>query len=152
MAGLKPGPVPKRDEDRIRRNKTSDDGMKTTKYDLDGEVKIPNAYFFNSYVNDIWLAIKESVNVKFFEPTDWAYAKFTLKMIDDQVGQEDKFKPLTANMVMALDAMLSKLMLTEADRRKLRIEANRDGKTTEEGKLINAQAYFQKRFEAQREA
>lgn len=152
MAALKNGAVPKRDEDRLRRNKTGEDGLVTERYNMDDEVVIPTAFFFNSYINDLWLALKQSVNVKFFEPTDWAYCKLVLKIMDDQLGNSDKVKMPSGQMLMVFDGMMSKMLLTEADRRRMKIEAERGANKTEDGKVINAADQFRERFEQQREA
>lgn len=149
-----PGPLPKRSEDRLRRNKDTT-GVPTDKYDLDGEVEIPHAYFFNPLINDLWLALRSSVNARFFEPTDWAYAKLTLSLMEAEMGQDPEHLKIPKAMMMAnFDAMMSKLLLTEADRRKLRIEVTRgnQGQQAEEGRVINAQQAFKDRFEKQREA
>lgn len=145
------GPLAKRDEERERRNRTGEDGLETKSYDVLGTVEIPTAFFFNTYVNAMWMALKESVHVKFFEPSDWAYAKFTFKLADDLMGDEDKFKIPSAQMMMVLDGMFSKLMLTEGDRRRAKIEAQRNPQDQKNGKVIDAQNAFRELFEKQRD-
>lgn len=146
-----PGPAPKRSDERIRRNKPA---TNVDKFDLDGTVEIPNAFFFNTYVNDIWISLKESAHAQFYEPTDWAYAKFVLKMIDDQIGDGDKFQHLSAVMWSTIKDMMGQLLLTEADRRRVHIEVTRNGAKAqgEEGQVVSAADRFRDRFEQQREA
>lgn len=148
-----PGPVPKRSEERQRRNK---DTTPIDRYNLDGDVEIPTAYFFNKVINDLWLSLKQSANVKFFEPSDWHYAILALTLWDEELGHDQDGKSLRTpgpTMLMALDGMLSKLLLTEAERRRLRIEVDRNNeKTDQNGSVVNAQDLFRERFEQQREA
>jgi hypothetical protein len=143
------GPIPKDPEQRIRRNKTTEDGIETDSYDLEGEVVIPTAYFMNPYVNDIWLSLKDSVNRKFYEPVDWAFAKYTLYLIDQSM-QGDKIPG--PGMLTVFDSMLSKMLVNPADRRRLKIEADRASMKGQDGKVISAQDLFRERFENQRQA
>lgn len=152
MAGVgKPGPLPKDPEQRLRRNKTGEDGLPYDFFDIEGEVEIPTAYFMNTYVNEIWLALKTSVHRKFYEPVDWAYAKMALMIIDKQLGEAQNDKVPGPTMLMTLDGMMSKMMITPADRRRLKIEAQR-GSSGKDGKVISAQDVFRQRFDAQRKA
>lgn len=145
----RPGPVPKDPEQRIRRNATSEDGLYTDSYDIEGEVVIPTAYFMNEYVNDIWLSLKDSVNRKFYEPVDWAFAKFTLYLIDQTLMNG---KMPNGQMLANFETMLSKMLANPADRRRLKIEAERASQKNQKGKLISAQDVFRERFEKQRQA
>lgn len=147
MAGVgKPGPIPKDPEERLRRNKAGEDGIAATSYDLEGEVKVPEAYFVHPYVNDIWKSLKISVNRKFYEPVDWAYAKLTLLLLDKTMTDGNMPGP---TMLMTLDGMLSKMLANPADRRRLRIEAERSA-NKQDGKIVSAQQVFRERFEKQR--
>lgn len=128
------GPVGKRDEERIRRNSTSDGGLATQKFSMDEEVRPPkNVSFEDPEVQGIWNALLKSVNVKFFEPTDWAYAVFALRQMD-KVLKGDRLPG--AMLLKTLDDMLNKLLLTEGERRRVRIEAQR-GTSVEEGATVS---------------
>lgn len=128
-----PGPLPKDPEDRVRRNKTGEDGLGLEYYDLDGEVKPPalDRPFATKEVQEMWEALKKSVNRKFFEPTDWIYAKITLRMWDDVLTKGDV---PGAMLLTALDSMLGRMLVTEADRRRLKIKANRQTPAKEDDK------------------
>jgi len=145
----RPGPIPKDPEQRIRRNKATEDGIEVDSYDLEGEVVIPTAYFMNPYVNDIWLSLKESVNRKFYEPVDWAFAKYTLYLIDQSMMNDKIPGP---GMLTVFETMLSKMLVNPADRRRLKIEAERGKMKGQDGKVISAQDLFRERFEKQRQA
>jgi hypothetical protein len=119
-----PGPLPKDPEDRVRRNKTGEDGIPYETYELEGEVKPPSLDlpFATKEVQELWEALKKSVNREFYEPTDWIYAKMTLRMWDSVLTKNEV---PGAMLLSALDGMLSKMLVTEADRRRLKIDAKR---------------------------
>lgn len=124
-----PGPLPKDPEDRVRRNKTGEDGLSDEIIQMDGEVKPPAGIRFGeSVVQMMWEALKKSVNRKFYEPTDWAYAVLTLTQWDNVLK---KGEVPGAMLLTALDGMLARMMVTEADRRRLKIFARREKIETE---------------------
>lgn len=142
------GPIPKRPEDRLRRNKTGEDGVADTTYVVEGEVKPPAGIRFGEpAVQRIWDALKTSVNKQFYEPTDWAYAVLTLTLWDETLK---KGQIPGAMLLSALDGMMSKLLMTEADRRRLRIEAKREKK--EVVAKAKASDFYQQAFEEQQRA
>lgn len=53
------------------------------------------------------------------EPSDWEYARWTAFIQSKAAARP------TAMMVLAVDKMLSNLMVTEADRRRARVEIER---------------------------
>lgn len=124
------GPLPKPSEDRVRRNKTGTDGLEDQTYVLDDVVKIPAGVRFGEpVIQAMWDALKKSVNRQFFEPTDWAYAVLTLTLWDNVLK---KGEVPGAMLLSALDSMNARLLMTEADRRRLRIEAKREVKKPED--------------------
>lgn len=145
--GQKPGPIPKDPDQRVRRNKTSEDGLESEKFYMDEEVSVPWAAFEHMFVQGLWESLEKSVNKRFYEPSDWQYARLTLHLWD-KVLMDNKVP--TAMMIASLDSMLARMLVTEGDRRRLKIEAKREGQ--EKAKLINAEQLFRERFEQQREA
>lgn len=138
------GPLGKREDEKVRRNKTGEDGIETKNFSMSDPVVIPKARFENAEVQGIWDALKISVNVQYFEPTDWAYAIYALTRIDNALAKGEP----GAMLMSALDGMLKQLAITESERRRLHIEAHR-GKveeTTEGASEMYAQI-----FEMQRE-
>ena len=78
------GPVPKRSEERIRRNKLD---YEITKVEAAGAVEPPDLGIEDPHpiVQDLWKSMGESAQVKYFEPTDWAYARFVLHFANQQL-------------------------------------------------------------------
>jgi hypothetical protein len=72
-------------------------------------------------VAEIYDSMKKSAQRKYYEPSDWAYAKTTLHFLNKLLFNSHP----SAMMLSAVDSMLAKLLLTEGDRRRVRIEVER---------------------------
>jgi hypothetical protein len=143
-----PGPLAKPPEERARRNKTGEDGLGDEIFEMDGEVKPPSGIrFLEPEVQAMWDALKKSVNRKFYEPTDWAYAVLTLKLWDNALLKKEV---PSAMLLQALDGMLAKMLMTEGDRRRLKIFARRE-KQEDETKTKSSN-FYREAFEEQRRA
>lgn len=120
MAGGLTGPIPKRSEERVRRN-TPD--VEIDKVTAIGPVKIPplNIPDAHPFVTELYEAMKKSAQKRYFEPSDWATAKITLHLLNKMLWNPNP----SAMMISAMDTMMSKLLLTEGDRRRVRIEIER---------------------------
>jgi len=114
------GPIPKRSEERIRRNAADVEIDKVTAI---GPVAIPPLGIPDAhpFVTEIYESMKKSAQKKYYEPTDWAYAKTTLHFLNKLLWSP---KP-SAQMLAAVNTMLTSLLLTEGDRRRVRIEVER---------------------------
>lgn len=140
------GPLPKDPEDRVRRNKTNDDGLSDEIFQMDGEVKPPaGVRFGEDVVQAMWEALKKSVNRKFYEPTDWAYAVLTLTMWDNVLK---KGEVPGAMLLTALDNMTGRMLMTEGDRRRLKIFARRE-KLEVEREKTKASDFYERAFQEQ---
>lgn len=119
---MKPGPVPKDPEERVRRNKTGEDGIEVSTFQLDSTVVIPTMTFQHPTVQRIWTSLKKSVNVKFFEPVDWAYAILILEQWQEELSSG---QAIGAMKLQALTTALERVLIIAGDRRKLKIEVDR---------------------------
>lgn len=114
------GPVPKRDDQRKRRNKS--DERETTSIDLEGEVVQPPADpDWHPIAVQLWGAMAESGQARFYEPSDWAIA---FSLMDDLSYYKTGAKR-SGQMLQTIMATLSSLLLTEGDRRRVAMELNR---------------------------
>lgn len=118
MAGIKGsgGPVPKRKSQLRRQNVTepvttavSDGAVRG--YELPGEHSEQAARF--------WMALRTSGQAQFYEASDWAMAELILIAIDAFVARP------SAMMLASLNSALSNLLVTEGDRRRARLELER---------------------------
>lgn len=139
-----PGPVPKRPEERIRRN---DDVVPTDKVEAFGDVVVPplNMPFEpHPLVIDFYDGLINSAQAKLYEPSDWEYARIVCFMLQTLVTSS---KP-SSEMYKAWQTATSNLLVTEGDRRRLRIEIARapmqSAKDDDEAQIINM---FKERME-----
>lgn len=118
-----PGPVPKRDADRVRRNKP------------DTVIKIgaarpvtrpPEDRSWHITAKRLYRSLKDSGQTEFWQQTDWEYARFTMEQISHALhAAEDN--PLRAGQLAEMNKMLQELMFTEPARRRARIELEHAG-------------------------
>lgn len=142
MAGLH-GPIPKRSDERIRRNAADPIDKVTTI----GKVKIPPLGINNPhpFITELYESMKVSGQSKFYEPSDWAHAKFTFHFANKLLRST---KP-SAQMLASVSQMMTSLMLTEGDRRRLRIEVDRTDSVGTETEVPNVVAMFKDQLSRQ---
>ncbi|WKW87222.1 terminase small subunit [Mycobacterium phage Chargerpower] len=140
MAGTR-GPIGKRDEERVRRNVPENP---TETVVVHGAVVIPELgdITFNGethpLISDMYEAIKASAAVKYYEPTDWQFARLALYTLNQElIFARDLGKPIGAMKLTAINQMLSALLLTEGDRRRVRLEIERAPSDSPAGKVLD---------------
>lgn len=114
------GPVPKRSEERIRRNKLE---VPIDKVSAIGNVQVPELDFVDPHplVSDLYRSMRESAQSKYFEPSDWQYARLCLHFADQLI----KSSRPSAQLLVTVNQMLSSLLVSEGDRRRVRLEIER---------------------------
>lgn len=134
------GPIPKRSDERVRRNK---DEVPVDTVTAIGPVEIPELGINNPHplLKDLYESMKTSAQSKFYEPSDWAKARITFHFLNKQLRSS---KP-SAQMVAALFSDLTSLMLTEGDRRRLRLEVERNP-TAPTGNVVSAADRFKQQL------
>jgi len=142
MAGFT-GPIPKRSEELIRRN-TPD--VEIDKVTAIGPVTIPplNIPDAHPFVTEIYESMKKSAQKKYYEPTDWAYAKTTLHFLNKLLWNPQP----SAMMLSSVNSMLTSLLLTEGDRRRVRIEVERKATQGDASVIPISEVYRQRLDEA----
>jgi hypothetical protein len=111
------GPVPKRSDQRRRTNK--DPAGPVTKGTAAPQVAIPPADpEWHPSAARWYAALPESGQSKWYEPSDWAEAHVWAGILSQQLGSG---KP-SAMMLAAWGAASARLMVTEGDRRRMRME------------------------------
>lgn len=119
------GPVPKRSEERIRRNK--DEQVSVEVAAVSGEVVIPEPDdLWHPIARRLWDSLAESGQSKFYEPSDWALA---YSLMDDLTYYKNASKR-SGQMLASIYAQMSSLLISEGDRRRVGIELAR--KSSEE--------------------
>lgn len=114
------GPIPNRSDQRVRRN-TPDSPVDTIT--AIGPVSIPPLGIPDCHplVSDLYESMKKSAQTRYYEESDWAYARVTLHFLNKLVWSS---KP-SSQMLASINSMLTSLLLTEGDRRRVRIEVER---------------------------
>lgn len=113
------GPIPKRSDQRRRTNDTGD----VTKAAAGKQARRPPVNGHWHPIAKRWyLALADSGQVVFFEPSDWAHAYFVAEAMSRLLTA----KKFSAQLFAALDSSTTRLMVTEGDRRRLRVELERE--------------------------
>lgn len=124
------GPIPKRSEERIRRNIPD---VPIQKVIAEGTVEAPGLGIDGPHpmILDFWRALRESAQTKYYEPTDWQFARFTLHFANKLLMSS---KP-SSQMLKEVNSALSNLLVTEGDRRRVRMEIERTNSTVDKEEL-----------------
>lgn len=118
------GPIPKRSEDRQRRNEP--DRPITKAYGA-SDVVIPEADpTWDPIATRLWESLALSGQSKFYEPSDWAMA---YSLMDD-LSYYKRGAKRSGQMLASIYSAMSTLLISEGDRRRVGIELAR--KTSEE--------------------
>ena len=118
-----PGPVPKRSDQRRRRNK--DESGPVTKATTAAKPPAePRADAnWHPVAKEWFISLGKSGQSQFYEPSDWALAKLTAEMMDRLLRQGDK---PSAVMYAAIQSAMTDLLTTEGARRRARVELERE--------------------------
>lgn len=117
-----PGPVPKRSDQLIRRNKTEIPIEKVTAI---GTVPIPELDIHNPHplVSSFYESLRHSAQNKYYEPSDWQYARLAMHLLNDLAWNPQGRG--AAMKIASVNQMLTSLLVTEGDRRRVRMEVER---------------------------
>lgn len=135
------GPIPERSDQRVRRNLPE---TPIEKVQAIGVVPIPDLNLeereVHPLVTDLYQSIRESAQSKYYEPSDWQVARLTMYVLNDMLIREG----IGAMKLTAVNQMLTNLLLTEGDRRRVRIEVER---SQEGAKVLDIAEMFRKKLE-----
>lgn len=123
------GPVPKRSSERRRRNKS--DGVQVTSVPAaESSVVCPPAdEAWHQIARDWYESLAESGQAVFYEPSDWATARYVAEAMSRGL-QSSRF---SAQLFAAVSSAMTELLTTEGARRRARLEIER-GKSGEDEK------------------
>jgi hypothetical protein len=140
MLGV-PGPVPNRSDQRVRRNEPEIPIEKVTEI---GVVKIPELRIADAhpFVTAFYDSLKKSAQRKYYEPSDWEYARLTLHFVNKLIWAE---KP-SPTLLASVNQMLSSLLVTEGDRRRVRIEVERQKAPVGNENVVQVSDLFRQRL------
>lgn len=130
------GPVPKRSDQRVRRNK---DGVDIDTVAMIGNVAVPPLGLEDPHpvVAEMYSSLVTSGQAKFYEPSDWAFAKYTMHFADRLI----KANRPSSQMLVAVNSMMTDLLVSEGSRRRVRMEVERQ-QESQGGAVIDAAHYW----------
>lgn len=133
------GPVPKRSDRRVRRNK--DENQPIEKITAIGSVSAPPLGLDDPHpmIVDFYDSLQDSAQAQYYEPSDWEFARITLHFLNQQIVN----KRPSAQMYAAINTALSNLLVSEGDRRRVKIEVERDSAKAE---LADVASIFRERL------
>ncbi|MER5843698.1 hypothetical protein ABT099_26085 [Streptomyces prasinus] len=118
------GPIPKRSEERRRRNK--DDGPELIQAPSGPPEDLPDLpepdELWHPIATDWYLSLRESGQAAFYQPSDWAVARYAADLMSKVLLSE---RGPNGQLVAALNSVMSSLLTTEGDRRRARMELER---------------------------
>lgn len=119
-------PLPKRSSERIRRNKLE---VPIDKVSVIGKIQIPELGIDEPHpiTADLYQSLRESAQSRYFEPSDWAYARFCLTFADKLLKSARPSGPVLATV----HSMMGDLLVSEGSRRRFRVEVERSSAETE---------------------
>lgn len=113
------GPVPKRSQERRRRNV---EGGQVEQVEVGGPVVVPELPDTASpLARELFEALASSGQAQFYEPSDWWLAKLMAVAVDDYLDGRK-----SATKLAEIRALATELMMSEGQRRRLRLELVRD--------------------------
>lgn len=118
------GPIPERSEARRRRNK--DDGPALVKAPSGPPTDLPELPeadpLWHPIASGWYLSLRESGQAAFYQPSDWAVARYAADLMSKVLLSE---RGPNGQLVAALNSVMSSLLTTEGDRRRARMELER---------------------------
>lgn len=131
------GPIPKRSDLRMGHPHEAQNPQDLTRVQVMGVVEAPPLGFEPDHeiVTEIWESVKASGQSIFYEPSDWTMLKFWLMQLNNYLSGTAK-----ATMLDVIASNLSNFLLTEGDRRRMKMEIDRSGEA-EALEKAHAEAY-----------
>ncbi|WP_246888002.1 phage terminase small subunit [Streptomyces sp. GESEQ-13] len=118
------GPIPKRSEERRRRNK--DDGPEVLQAPSGAPAELPDLPEpdpnWHPIATDWYVSLQQSGQAQFYEPSDWAVARYAAELMSRGLSSD---RAPNGQYVAALNSVMTSLLTTEGDRRRARIELER---------------------------
>jgi hypothetical protein len=136
MTGRAPGPIPKREDVRRRRNKP-EPGDEILHAHGAPVVAVPEPDDnWHPISRDWFVSLAESGQSRFYEPSDWQYARYIAEAMSRNLYGGFK---MSAVMFGAVMSGMSELLTTEGSRRRARVELERDAPTEDASVLAIAE-------------
>lgn len=113
-----PGPIPKRSEDRRRRNKTNEAGLQVVQLPGSAAAAPPPDKAWHPLARDWYNSLRHSGQARLFQASDWAQAQVVAELLSDEMDRPGKRAQMMDTIFRAMDSLLT----SEGARRRLAIE------------------------------
>lgn len=114
------GPVPKRSDQRRRRNKDTSGLALVSAPSGKAVVKAPRVSpSWHPLMKDWFRSLKESGQARFYEASDWQTARLLAEVMSQELNSGEGVK---ANLLAEFNRAAASLLTTEGERRRLRVE------------------------------
>lgn len=138
------GPIPKRSTEghRTTQARKLEHGVEPINVVAD-KVKPPKPDSnWHPIAKKLWKAVEDSTFTRYYEPSDWVVLYSACDDLSNYKFQERR----SPTMLAAVNTMLTSLLLTEGDRRRVQIEINRvDESEAESAGVVAIQAWAKAR-------
>lgn len=146
------GPIPKRSSQRAGHRAKDDVPDQVS---AAGKIRVPSAVStWDPQAKRWYLALKRSGQARYFEPSDWEYARLLADLLTRELHLEAVAHTLAGDVVVKLGprAMMMKAILagmtelgtTEGSRRRMRIEVDREPEAPADDVAVSLEAYRQR--------
>lgn len=119
------GPIPKRSEERMG-HRSKEEKSERTQAPAGAPAAVPDLPepdpLWHSIAVDWYLSLRESGQAAFYEPSDWAMARYAAELMSRGLSSD---RPPNGQYVAALNSVMTSLLTTEGDRRRARMELER---------------------------
>lgn len=135
------GPVPKRTEQRRRRNKPE---VAVERAEGAPAVPVPSADpEWHEIARDWFESLARSGQSRWYEPSDWATARYVAEAMSRNLSAGSKFSAVLFASVLS---GMSTLLATEGDRRRMRLELERASEGGDaDGDVVSELAQYRER-------
>lgn len=143
-----PGPVPKRSEHRKRHDNYGNVVEKLSVKNPHVDAPAPDDSW-HPLVLDWYNSLAESAQSRYYEPSDWAHARILAHMLSSAfIEKEEEGKKFPAMLIQTTMSEMSKLLTTEGERRRMRLEIERDnsGADKDRAEVTSIMAKYTKEF------
>jgi hypothetical protein len=91
-------------------------------------------------VVDLYLSLADSAQARYYEPSDWQYARFALHFADVLL----KSSRPSSQLLASVQSMMTELLFSEGARRRVRIEVERSNPSG--GDVLDVADLFRQRL------
>lgn len=130
------GPIPKRSTEghRITQARKLEHGVEPVNVIADPVEPPQPDPDWHPIATNLWESVKQSTFTRYYEPSDWIVLYSTC----DDLSEYKKQGRRSPTMLAAVNTMLTSLLLTEGDRRRVQIEINRVDESEAESAGVTA--------------